>query len=159
MPPTLINFISRNDFTLISWSPDGKWIAFADAAQELEQARIHLLSTETWDARQIPTSPMCVGEGMPAFSHKGEYLAYWCFLGKNGEAVLHSLSIPDGQAKTISSSRTFPNGLTWFANDEEIIYSRYSVRNGKFTAELDEVTVVDGSTKDLPSQEVQCCPQ
>ena len=67
--------------SLISWSPDGKWIAFADAAPEEEHARIYLLSTETLEAKQIPINPMCVGEGLPAFSHNGEYLAYWCFRG------------------------------------------------------------------------------
>jgi Tol biopolymer transport system component/DNA-binding winged helix-turn-helix (wHTH) protein len=149
MPPTIINFISRNDFTLISWSPDGKWIAYADAAQEEGQAKIYLLSTETSEAKPIPISPMCVGEGMPAFSHNAEHLAYWCFLSKNGAAVLHSLSVPDGQPKTISSSRNFPNGLTWSANDEKIIYSLYNIRNGNFAAELGEVTLADGSTKQL----------
>jgi Tol biopolymer transport system component/DNA-binding winged helix-turn-helix (wHTH) protein len=149
MPSTSFSFIGRNYFTFISWSPDGKWIAFADSPQKEEPARIYLLSTETLEARQIPISPICVGEGMPAFSHNGEYLAYWCFLSKNGDAVLHSLSIPGGQPKTISSSLGFPNGLTWSADDEKVIYSLYSLGNGNFTAGLGELTVADGSTKQL----------
>ena len=71
--------IPRNDFAIISWSPDGKWIAFADRLPSEEHARIYLLSTETLETRRIPISPMCVSEGLPAFSHDGEYLAYWCF--------------------------------------------------------------------------------
>jgi DNA-binding winged helix-turn-helix (wHTH) protein/Tol biopolymer transport system component len=149
MSSTSTNFILRNDFTHISWSPDSKWIAFADAAPEEEQTRIYLLSTDAWEVRQIPISPMCAGEGMPAFSHNGEHLAYWCFLRQNGDAVLQSLPIPSGQPKTISSSQAFPNGLTWSADDEKIIYSLYSLRNGNLTAELGEVTVADGSTKQL----------
>lgn len=149
MPSTGLNLISRNDFTLISWSPDGKSIAFADVAPGEEYARIYLLSTETWEARQIPISPMCVGEGMPAFSHHGEYLAYWCFLRENGEAVLRSLQIPGGQPKTISSSLAFPNGSTWSGDDAKIIYSHYSLRNGNLTAELGEVSIACGSTKQL----------
>jgi Tol biopolymer transport system component/DNA-binding winged helix-turn-helix (wHTH) protein len=144
-----INFISRSDFTHISWSPDGKWIAFADAAQKEEQGRIYLLSTDTLQARQIPISPTCIGEGMPAFSHNGEYLAYWCFLMNNGKALLQALPIPSGQPKTISSSLAFPNGLAWSADDENIIYSLYSVGSGNFTAELGVVTVANGSTKKL----------
>jgi DNA-binding winged helix-turn-helix (wHTH) protein len=159
MSSSSINFISRSDFTHISWSPDGKWIAFADAAQKEEQGRIYLLSTDTLQARQIPISPTCIGEGMPAFSHNGEYLAYWCFLMINGKALLQALPIPDGQPKTISSSLAFPNGLAWSADDEKIIYSLYSVGSGNFTAELGEVTVANGLTKNSLSQEVQCCPQ
>jgi Tol biopolymer transport system component len=71
--------IPNNEFALISWSPDGKWIALADVAPEEEHAKIYLLSTETLETTRIPTSPMCVGEGLPEFSHNGEYLAYWCF--------------------------------------------------------------------------------
>jgi Tol biopolymer transport system component/DNA-binding winged helix-turn-helix (wHTH) protein len=149
MSSSSINFISRSDFTHISWSPDGKWIAFADAAQKEEQGRIYLLSTDTLQARQIPISPTCIGEGMPAFSHNGEYLAYWCFLMNNGKALLQALPIPGGQPKTISSSLAFPNGLTWSADDEKIIYSLYSVGSGNFTSELGEVTVANGSTKKL----------
>jgi Tol biopolymer transport system component/DNA-binding winged helix-turn-helix (wHTH) protein len=149
MSSSSINFISRSDFTHISWSPDGKWIAFADAAQKEEQGRIYLLSTDTLQARQIPISPMCIGEGMPAFSHNGEDLAYWCFLMNNGAAVLQALPISGGQPKTVSSSRAYPNGLTWSADDEKIIYSLYSVRGGNFTSELGEVTVANGSTKKL----------
>ena len=84
MPATNFNCFSWNNFTLISWSPDGKWIAFADVAPEEEhRIRIYLLSTETLETKQIPISPKCVGEGLPAFSHNGEYLAYWCFRSEN----------------------------------------------------------------------------
>jgi Tol biopolymer transport system component/DNA-binding winged helix-turn-helix (wHTH) protein len=147
--PTTPLFISRNDFALISWSTDGKWIAFADVAPEEEQTRIYFLSTETLEAKEIPISPMCVGEGLPAFSHNGEYLAYWCFLKKNREAVLYSLPIQGGQPKMISSFPAFPNGLTWSADDEKVIYSIYSIENGNFAAELVEVTVANGSRKQL----------
>jgi Tol biopolymer transport system component/DNA-binding winged helix-turn-helix (wHTH) protein len=138
---TLINF------SLISWSPDGKWIAFADVVPEDGHARIYLLSTETLETRQIPISPMCIGEGLPAFSHNGEYLAYWC-LREGFDAVLYSLSIPGGQPKMISSFRAFPNGLTWSADDKKLIYSLFPLGNG-FSDELGEVTVENGSTKQL----------
>jgi Tol biopolymer transport system component len=144
MPGPNFTFIN---FSLISWSPDGNWIAFADVVPEDEHARIHLLSTETLETRQIPISPMCIGEGLPAFSHNGEYLAYWCLRG-GFDAVLYSLPIPGGQPKTISSFWAFPNGLTWSADDEKLIYSLFPLGNG-LSDELGEVTVENGSTKQL----------
>jgi Tol biopolymer transport system component len=111
-----------NVFTPINWSPDGKWIAFADSASEEELARIYLLSMETLETTQIPISPMCIGEGLPAFSHNGEYLAYWCLRG-GYDAVLYSLPIRGGQPKTVSSFRAFPKGLTWSADDEKLIFA------------------------------------
>jgi Tol biopolymer transport system component/DNA-binding winged helix-turn-helix (wHTH) protein len=151
MPTTNFNFFSWHNFTLISWSPDDKWIAFVDGApgEELtSHARIYLLSTETLETKQVPISPKCVGEGLPAFSHNGEYLAYWCFLGENGEAVLYSLPVRGGQPKTISPSRASPRGLTWSADDERLIYSLNSLGSG-LANELSEVTVANGSTKRL----------
>jgi DNA-binding winged helix-turn-helix (wHTH) protein len=134
--------IRASDFAIISWSPDGKWIGYADAGPGEEQARINLLSMETLEAKQIPTNPMCIGEGLPAFSHNGEYLAYWC-LRRPFDAVLYSLTIPGGQPKTISSFRAFPTGLTWSANDEKLIYSLQSLGSG-LSRELGEVTVENG---------------
>jgi Tol biopolymer transport system component/DNA-binding winged helix-turn-helix (wHTH) protein len=147
IPTTNSNWI-RINFTRISWSPDGLWIAFADVAPGEEHARIYLLSTETLEARQTSISP-CVGEGLPAFSHNGEYLAYWCFLSENGEAVLYSLPIRGGLPKEISRSLDVPNGLTWSADDERLIYSLYTAGNGNLTSSLGEVTIANGSTRQL----------
>jgi Tol biopolymer transport system component/DNA-binding winged helix-turn-helix (wHTH) protein len=149
MPSDNFSWFSWRSFALISWSPDAKSIAFADVAPGEEYGRIYLLSTETLETKQVPISPTCVGEGLPAFSHNGEYLAYWCFLSENGEAVLQSLPILGSQPKTIPPSRRFPNGLMWSADDEKLIYSLFTIANGTTTSELSQVTVANGSTKQL----------
>jgi Tol biopolymer transport system component/DNA-binding winged helix-turn-helix (wHTH) protein len=144
MPGT--NFESLN-FDAISWSPDGKWIAFAEEPPGVEYERLYLLSTETLEARQIPVDPMCIGQGLPAFSHNGEYLAYWCLRG-GYDAVLYSLPIRAGQPKTISTFQAFPNGLTWSADDKKLIYSLRSLGSG-LAYELGEITIENGLTKRL----------
>ena len=149
IPSDNFSWFSWHSLALISWSPDGKWIAFADRAPAEEYGRIYLLSTETLETKPVPISPNCVGEGLPAFSHNGEYLAYWCFLSENGEAVLLSLPIRGRQSKTIPPSRRFPDGLTWSADDEKLIYSLISITNGTTSSELSQVTVANGSTKQL----------
>jgi len=86
-------------FSIISWSPDGKWLALADVLPEKENVvGSYLLSTETLETKRIPNSQKCIGEGLPAFSHNGEYLAYWC-LRSAYDAVLYSLPIRGGQPK------------------------------------------------------------
>ncbi|HET6175784.1 MAG TPA: winged helix-turn-helix domain-containing protein, partial [Candidatus Sulfotelmatobacter sp.] len=136
-------------FSTISWSPDGKWLALADVLPEKEEDVIgrYLLSTETLEARQTPINPTCIGEGVPAFSHNGEYLAYWC-LRAAYDAVLYSLPMRGGQPKTISSFRAFPNGLTWSADDNKLIYSLNSL-GSRLPYELGEVTVENGLPKQL----------
>ena len=140
----------RLHVTLISWSPDGKWIAFADVLPEEEHSRIYLLSTETLETRQIPINPMCVGEGLPAFSHNGEYLAYWCFRGWN-DAVLYSLPDSGWSAeRNLILSGYYPSGLTWSADDKKLIYSSYSLGNESPLKLLSPM----GRRNNLPSQEV-----
>jgi DNA-binding winged helix-turn-helix (wHTH) protein len=111
--------IPWTDFTPISWSLDGKWIAYADRLQSEENVRIYLLSTETLETKQIASNPMCVSQGLPAFSHNGEYVAYWCFRN-HSQASLYSLQLADGKPKMVAPLWvTRPTGLTWSAGRQK----------------------------------------
>jgi len=126
----------------ISWSPDGKWIAFVDVAPDGNHTRIYLLSTETLTAKPIPGNPACFDEVDPAFSHNGQYLAYWCS-GNPGASHIYFFSFPDGNPKMVSPSGTaFPNGLTWSADDTKLLYSH--LKGLYLPYELDEVSVANG---------------
>jgi Tol biopolymer transport system component/DNA-binding winged helix-turn-helix (wHTH) protein len=131
--------------SIISWSPDGKWIAFSNVPGD-EHAMMSLLSTETLETRPIPNGANCVEQGQPAFSHSGDYLAYWCYRTEyEGEAGLYSLPLPDGKPKMIGPFWAFPHGLTWSADDEKLIYSLWNTS----AFQLGEVTVANGSVKRL----------
>jgi Tol biopolymer transport system component/DNA-binding winged helix-turn-helix (wHTH) protein len=145
-----LRIIGRNNAGLISWSPDGKLIAFADVAPADERPRIFLLSLDTLVTRPIPTSPRCVSEGMPAFSHHGSSLAYWCFGGEDNAVVLYSVPTYGGEPNQLLVLRAFPNGLAWSADDQKLIYSLYNYSETATAAELDELTVANGRTKKLP---------
>jgi len=131
-------------FSTISWSPDGKWIAFDDVLPEAEHARLFLLSTETLETKQIPISPECMGEGLPSFSNSGGYLAFWCSLSGGDEVTLSFLPLPDGKPKTIASFQVYPTGLAWSADDKRLIYS-FADSSHK----LGEITVANGSAEAL----------
>ena len=137
--------ISWNLFSVISWSPDRKWIAFSDLSQGEDYAMVYLLSTETLETKRIPNDPKCLGQNQPAFSHNGEYLAYWC-LRNALEFGLDSLALARGQTKEVLTFTGVANGLTWSADDNELIYSANSAaREG--CCELSEVTIANGLTK------------
>ena len=131
-------------YPTISWSPDGRRIAFSDWLAADDHTGIHLLSPETGKTERIPNGAKCLGQGQPAFSHNGEYLAYWCFRSENGDAVLYSLPLQRGEPKMVSLLRGWPTGLTWSADDKELIYSRWGG-----SRHLGEVTVANGSDKTL----------
>ena len=129
--------------SMISWSPDGKWIAFNNVTRD-EHAVMSLLSTEELETDRPLNGANCLEQGQPAFSHGGEYLAYWCFRNES-EAGLYSLPLPDGKPKMIGPLRAWPQGLTWSADDERLIYSHWNTSS----FQLGEVTVATGSVKRL----------
>jgi len=131
--------------SIISWSPDGKWIAFNTVPGD-EHAMMSLLSTETLEAERLPTGADCLEQAQPAFSHSGDHLAYWCSrTDGSSEAGLYSLALPNGKPKMIEPFRAFPHGLTWSADDEKLIYSHWNTSS----FELGEVTVANGSVRRL----------
>jgi Tol biopolymer transport system component/DNA-binding winged helix-turn-helix (wHTH) protein len=116
----------------ISWSSDGKWLAFAKgsspakkAASSPEHFSIHLVNVETAEERVLPVpSPDCVHAWQPAFSSDSKYVASVCVLTE-GVAKLY-VQTPDGkQAREVagaSSSEGFA-GIAWAADNQSLVYS------------------------------------
>jgi Tol biopolymer transport system component/DNA-binding winged helix-turn-helix (wHTH) protein len=124
----------------ISWSPDGKWIAFTDNSPGDAKGTMSLLSTETWEIKRLPGNPKCLEPAGPAFSHSGEYLAYTCFQTQE-EFGLYTIPLGGGPPKLILVDSRDPSGLTWSADGKSLITT--------WSNELDEVTVANGSVKRL----------
>ena len=132
-------------FSAISWSPDGKWIAFVDLLPSGEDYRIYLLSVETLESKEIPHAPRCQAEWWPAFSSDGKHLAYECLQG-GAEFGIYSVATSGGEPKLITQFSGFPQGIAWTADNKRLIVSqRYSD-----AGEMVEVTVADGSLRKLP---------
>ena len=124
----------------INWSPDGRWIAFSDFLPGERNGAMSLLSTATWEVTRLPSPPKCSVEGIPAFSHSGDYLAYWCFQTEE-EYGLYTVPLQGEQAKLIRAFYPFPTGLAWSGDDKALIYS--------ISGELSEVNIASGLTKRL----------
>jgi Tol biopolymer transport system component/DNA-binding winged helix-turn-helix (wHTH) protein len=129
----------------ISWSPDGKWIAFTDLLPDEDEPMIHLLSPLTLKERRIPNDPKCLAQSQPTFSHSGEYLAFVCFRS-NDEIDLYALVLASGQAQKVSSFLGYVDGLTWSANDKALISF---LGSGLPANQLTEITVANGSIRHL----------
>jgi Tol biopolymer transport system component/DNA-binding winged helix-turn-helix (wHTH) protein len=134
----------------ISWSPDGKSIAFVDFLPTNNNYRINLLSVETLESKEISHVPECINASYPAFSHSGERLAYICLLNPTDrEFGIYTVPSSGGPAVLVTRFKTGlgrPWGLAWKANDKKLILSRPRFA---YDAELDEVTLADGSRRKL----------
>jgi Tol biopolymer transport system component/DNA-binding winged helix-turn-helix (wHTH) protein len=134
----------------IRWSPDGKWIAFVDLLPPADSPRLHLLSLETLESKQISHVESCLAEGMPAFAHSGKQLAYLCLLKRqDNEAGIYSIAASGGPPMLVTRFMTgwgWPMGIVWTANDKKLILSRPQIGDD---FELDEVTLAYGSLRKL----------
>jgi Tol biopolymer transport system component len=130
----------------ISWTRDGKFIAFADSAASGGHKRLHLLSLETLDSKQIEHDDKCLDELLPVFSHDGRQLAYECF-PQFGDTAL-AIATPDGAApKLVKTFPGFLEGLEWTEDDKRLLFSHD--RTGDTHSTIDEFTIADGSVRQL----------
>jgi DNA-binding winged helix-turn-helix (wHTH) protein len=148
----------------VSWSADGKWIAYPDQSSvtsvihPTDPTRIYVLSLDTLERRQIPHAEECLAEQIPAFSHSGDRLAYVCLLKRNdNEFGIYSVSLSGGAPKIVTRFTTgwgFPGGIAWTTDDKRLIVARPHVGND---VQLEEVTLGDGTLRKLPFGQDACC--
>jgi Tol biopolymer transport system component/DNA-binding winged helix-turn-helix (wHTH) protein len=128
----------------ISWSPDGKWIAYVESLPPVADQRVFLFSLDTLQSMQIPHAPRCLHEGLPAFSHSGENLAYACMHGSRANAI-YSVATSGGSPKLIVEYPDFTGGISWTTDDDRIVFSQEAPN----VDELYEVVVASGSLHKL----------
>jgi Tol biopolymer transport system component/DNA-binding winged helix-turn-helix (wHTH) protein len=116
----------------LSWSADGKWLAFAKVSPPATRAEsspehfsIHLVNVESTEERTLPDpSPDCAHTWQPAFSTDGKYLASVCVLTE-GVAKIY-VQTPDGkQAREVVGAKSSEGfaGIAWAADNQSLLYS------------------------------------
>jgi Tol biopolymer transport system component len=106
----------------LSWSPDGKLLAFSDRASRNEAASsIFLLSLDSLEVRRL-TSPLSSrGDFDPAFSPDGQTLAFargvWQGTG------IYTVPVSGGEEQRVISGATYEWGLAWTADGRDIIFA------------------------------------
>jgi Tol biopolymer transport system component/DNA-binding winged helix-turn-helix (wHTH) protein len=131
----------------ISWSPDGRFIAFSDAASSEGKRRIQRFSLATSESTEIPHDESCKDEQMPAFSHDGTKLGYVCAIGWEE----YGIAVQDLQQQKPRILRTFRGwirGLVWTAGDQSLIFAQSQV--GDENNAFRELTVADASLHFVP---------
>ncbi len=130
----------------LSWSPDGKTIAFPDGVSSRSPSAIYLQSLESLQARPLTAPPAeWDGDFDPAFSNDGKRIA---FIRASDYAVRDIYVIPagGGEARQITHDGRIVDSLCWSPDDKSILFS--SDRAGKFA--LWRVSVRGGEPERLP---------
>jgi Tol biopolymer transport system component len=109
----------------LSWSPDGKNIAIADRKSPKDPPSIWLLSVETLEKKQMTTpDASCLGDGGPAFSPDGRYLAFVRFFEATTSA-LYVMPLPHGGQRLVTDYSS-PWASCWTDDSREIVFASSS---------------------------------
>jgi Tol biopolymer transport system component/DNA-binding winged helix-turn-helix (wHTH) protein len=129
----------------LSWSPDGKWIAYSDTARDGGDGnRFFMMNVETLETHEFPHDPSCRHDGSLTFSHSGQELAMICVHNTNSYEYL----VTDLQGKSKRSLATLHDFLTppvWSGDDKSLIVAEATARGYEF----EELRVRDGEVRTL----------
>jgi Tol biopolymer transport system component len=114
---------------VLSWSPDGKYLALADKNAPRDLSSIFLLSVETGDKRKLTSSPTeYVGDWSPQFSPDGKTIAFVRFFSGAPSSDVYLLPFntdgrPGGEPRRLTHDERYVSGLDWTADGRRIVYS------------------------------------
>jgi Tol biopolymer transport system component/DNA-binding winged helix-turn-helix (wHTH) protein len=129
----------------INWSPDGKWLAYADTENGRVGDRAFLLNVETLESHEFPHDPACRHEGLLTFSHGGNELAILCVHNVSDFEYL-TTDLQGKSRRSLTSRHEFPDGLAWNADDRSLIAAAIDA-NGDAVY---EIRTSDGEVHKLP---------
>jgi Tol biopolymer transport system component/DNA-binding winged helix-turn-helix (wHTH) protein len=141
---------------MVSWSPDGRWLAFSDAANDpaklphkIGPNAIYLLSLETLEARQL-THPADdeLGDAAPAFSPDGNTIAFVHTTAETRDE-LSLLPIGGGPIRKLIAPGIWTNGLAWSADGQSLVFDRSM--DGGFRIWRTSIHGGDARKVDLPA--------
>lgn len=108
-------------FGRLSWSPDGKTLAFSDRPTSNGPMSISLLSLDTLAVRKL-TSPGLPGDYNPAFSPDGRTLAF--NRGSQGVTSIYTMPAEGGEERRLISGSQYGWGLAWTPDGRNIVFGR-----------------------------------
>ena len=104
----------------LSWSPDGKLLAFSDrVSPEERRLAIFLLSLDSLEVRRLTSPQLSRRDTYPAFSPDGQTLAFI----RNPEGV-YTVPVSGGKEQYVVSGAAFEEkeGLAWTPDGRDVVY-------------------------------------
>jgi Tol biopolymer transport system component/DNA-binding winged helix-turn-helix (wHTH) protein len=109
-------------FGRLSWSPDGKLLAYSDRADLNEPAAIFLLDLDSLKVRRLSSPRGPVGDYNPAFSPDGRTLAF--NRSSQGVTSIYTLPVAGGEERHLISGVQYGWGLAWSPDGRDIVFAK-----------------------------------
>src|SRR6266852_1622341 len=108
-------------FGRLSWSPDGKLLAYSDRASPSEDAAIFLLSLDSLEARKLTSPLRSRGDFSPAFSPDGQTVAF--ARDSQGAQSIYAIPVSGRKEQPLTSDTNQKWGLAWTPDGREIVFA------------------------------------
>ncbi|MBZ5653041.1 MAG: winged helix-turn-helix domain-containing protein [Acidobacteriia bacterium] len=105
----------------LSWSPDGKVLAFSDRASRNEAPSIFLLSLDSLEVRRLTSSLRSSGDFNLAFSPDGQTLAFT--RASQAFDAIYTVPVSGGEEQRLISDGTDHWGLAWTRDGRDIVFA------------------------------------
>jgi Tol biopolymer transport system component/DNA-binding winged helix-turn-helix (wHTH) protein len=109
-------------FGRLSWSPDGKLLAYSDGTGPNEPASIFLLSLDSLEIRRLTTPQGSVGDYNPVFSPDGRTLAF--NRGSQGVTSIYTAPVSGGEEQRLITGVQYGWGLAWTPDGRDIVFAK-----------------------------------
>ena len=133
----------------LSWSPNGKWLAFTDTRSS--PAPIASVSAVTGEVRVLTDPPGTygnIGDMVPAFSPDGRQLAWRRLLGP-GNSGIFTMSLAERVPHR--RSQVGGNGIAWTGDSQSLVIARKG-------QSLTRLNLADGSERPIPNTSLAIHP-
>ncbi len=109
----------------LSWSPDGKWLASAEASVDADTSRLVIVSRRTHEKRLFhPASGAHVSRWGPVFSRDGKKIAFVHSL-EGATSDVYVADFPEGAERRVTFDNTLVRGLAWTADGNSLVVASY----------------------------------
>ena len=130
-------------YNRISWSPDGKYLAYTDVDQGQPRksalsgkVQLFMLSLDTLEANRVETN--CDLARMPGFSPSGRFLAFVCDVTQTQtNSSLRLLRLQDGTRTQLLNRADGISGIAWSSDERRIVFSAESNYGALWETSLD----------------------
>jgi Tol biopolymer transport system component len=133
----------------LAWSPDGKWLCFADRAGAEGSDGLFLLSLVSGEKRRLTAvSPSDIRDRGPAFSPDGHWLAF-CRVKSLGVNDIYLLGLSSAymverEPRPLTSDSLHTTAVSWTPGSQEVVFS-----SGAFESDrsISRMTIGSGNRK------------
>ena len=110
----------------LAWTPDGKWLCFADRGSSDQVDGLFLMSVATGEKRRMTTAPSTAYDRGPSFSPDGRWLAF-CRVESLGVNDIYLLRLTPayrpGEIRRITSLQRHTSDVGWMPRSDEVLFT------------------------------------